>query len=64
MFFFLLATATRPTLGPTQPPVRWVPGALALRVGRPGRGAGHSLPSIVDVGVCVGLRLHSPNTSS
>jgi hypothetical protein len=27
---FLLATACRPALGSTQPPVQWVPGALSL----------------------------------
>jgi hypothetical protein len=26
--FFFLASLSRPTLGPTQPPVQWVPGAL------------------------------------
>jgi len=29
-------------LGPTQPPIQWVPGALALGVMRPGREADHS----------------------
>jgi hypothetical protein len=27
---FLLTTASRPTLEPTQPPIQWVPGALFL----------------------------------
>jgi hypothetical protein len=37
--FFLFATASRPTLGPTQPPIQWVPGVLSLGVKRLGREA-------------------------
>jgi hypothetical protein len=40
-FFF---TACRPALGPTQPPIQWVPG-----VKRPGREADHSPPSSAEV---------------
>jgi hypothetical protein len=29
---FLFNTASRPDLGPTQPPIQWVPGALSLEV--------------------------------
>jgi hypothetical protein len=32
-------------LGPTQPPIQWIPGALSLGVKRPGREADHSPPS-------------------
>jgi hypothetical protein len=39
---FLLASASRPTLGPTQPPVQWVPGALSPGVKvRPRRDVDH-----------------------
>jgi hypothetical protein len=34
---FLSSTSPRPVLGPTQPPIQWVPGALSPRVKRPGR---------------------------
>jgi hypothetical protein len=39
---FLLSTVSRPALGPTQPPIQWVQGALSLGVKRPGRQADHS----------------------
>jgi hypothetical protein len=39
---FLFSIAYRPTLGPTQPPIQWVPGALSAGVKRPGREAYHS----------------------
>jgi hypothetical protein len=37
---------SRPALGPTQPPVKWVPG-LSPGVKRPGRGADHRPPTSV-----------------
>jgi hypothetical protein len=43
--FFLFTTASRPSLGPTQPHVQWVPGALSLGVKRPGHEADRSPPS-------------------
>jgi hypothetical protein len=46
---FLFITASRTALGPTQPPIQWVPGALSLRVKRPGREADHSPPSSTEV---------------
>jgi hypothetical protein len=46
---FLFTTATRTALGPTQPPMQWVPGALSLGVKRPGREADHSTPSSAEV---------------
>jgi hypothetical protein len=42
---FIFTTASRTALGPTQPPIRWVPEALSLGVKRPGREADHSPPS-------------------
>jgi hypothetical protein len=51
-------TASRTALGPTQPPVQWVPGALSLRVKRPRREADHSPPSGAEVKECVELYLH------
>jgi hypothetical protein len=42
---FLFVTASRPALGPTQPPSLWVPGFLSSRVKRPGREADHWPPS-------------------
>jgi hypothetical protein len=46
---FLFATASRTALGPTQPPIQWVPGALSLGVKRPGHEVDHSPPSSVGV---------------
>jgi hypothetical protein len=46
---FLFATASRPTLGPIQLPIRWVRGALSLGVKRPGREADYSPPSSAEV---------------
>jgi hypothetical protein len=42
---FLLTTKSRTALGPTQPPIQWVLGALSLGVKWPGREADHSPPS-------------------
>jgi hypothetical protein len=42
---FLFATAFRPALGPTQPPIQWVPRALSLGVKRQERETDDSSPS-------------------
>jgi hypothetical protein len=39
---FLFATASRMAVGPTQPPIQWVPGAFSLGVKWPGCEADHS----------------------
>jgi hypothetical protein len=51
-------------LGPTQPPIQWVPAVLSLGVKRPGREADHSFPSSAEVKEWVELHLHSPITLS
>jgi hypothetical protein len=61
---FLFTTASRKALGPTQPPIQWVPGALSLGVKRPGREADHSPPPSAEVKEGVDLYLHSSNTPS
>jgi hypothetical protein len=40
---------SRTALGPTQPPIQWVPEALSLGVKRLGREADHSPPSSAEV---------------
>jgi hypothetical protein len=49
LVIFLSSTVSRPALGPTQPPIRWIPHALSPGVKRPGREADHSRPSSTDV---------------
>jgi hypothetical protein len=46
---FLLITASRPALGPTQPPIQWIPGAFSLGVKWPEREADRSSPSSAEV---------------
>jgi hypothetical protein len=47
---FPLSSVSRPALGPTQPPVQWVPGVLSPGVkARPGRDVDHSPPSSAEV---------------
>jgi hypothetical protein len=47
--FFSLRTVSRPTLGSTQPPLKWEPGAFTPGVKRPGRESDHSSPSNAEV---------------
>jgi hypothetical protein len=43
--FFLLSTSSTPALGPTHPPVKWLPRALSPGIKRMGHEAHHSCPS-------------------
>jgi hypothetical protein len=47
--FFLLSTSSRPVLGPTQPPIRLVPGTLSPGAKRQGCEADHSSPTTAEV---------------
>jgi hypothetical protein len=44
--FFFSPLASRPALGPTQPPIQWERGAVSLGIKRSGCQADHSAPSI------------------
>jgi hypothetical protein len=48
---FLVASASRPALGPSQPPIQWVPGgSFPPRVkSRPGSDVDHSPPSSAEI---------------
>jgi hypothetical protein len=61
---FLFTTASRPTLGPTQPPIQWVPGILSLAVKRPVLKTDQFTPSNTEVKQCVELYFQSPSTHS
>jgi hypothetical protein len=49
MGIFLFTTASRPALGPTQPPIQWVSGFISPGVKQPGREADHSPRSSAEV---------------
>jgi hypothetical protein len=61
---FLFTTVSRTALGPIQPPIQSVTGALSLGVKRPGREADHSPSSSAEVKEWVELYIHFPNTPS
>jgi hypothetical protein len=46
---FLFSTASRPVLGPTQPPIQWIPVVISPGVEQPGCEADHSPPSSAKV---------------
>jgi hypothetical protein len=56
-----ISTASRTALGPSQPPIQWVPGVLSLGVKWTGLEADHSPPSSAEVKERVELYLHSPS---
>jgi hypothetical protein len=64
LVIFLFTTASRPALGPTQPPIQWVAGALSLGLKRPGREADHSPPSSAEVKNAWSYTSTPPNTPS
>jgi hypothetical protein len=47
--FLFTTAASRPALGPTQPPIQWVAGILSLGLKRPHRETHHSPPSSAEV---------------
>jgi hypothetical protein len=47
--FVFISTWSRPILGPTQPPIQWVPGATSPGIKRPGREADQSPPTSAEV---------------
>jgi hypothetical protein len=56
----VFTTASRPALGPTQPPIQWLRGAFSLGVKRLEREGDHSPPSSAEVKEWVELYLNSP----
>jgi hypothetical protein len=50
---FLFSSSSRPVLGPTQPTIQWILGALSPGVKRPGREADHSPPSPEVKNTCI-----------
>jgi len=61
VYRILIITEIRPALEPTQPPTKWIPGALSLGVKLPGREADHSPPSNAMSRMC-GAMPPFPNT--
>jgi hypothetical protein len=52
---FLFDTTSSPALGPTQPPIQWVPEAISLGVKWLEREADHLPPSSAEVKECIEL---------
>jgi hypothetical protein len=45
----IFSASSRPVMGPTQPPIQRVPGALSLGVKRPGRESDHTPPTSIQM---------------
>jgi hypothetical protein len=60
----LFTTVSRTTLGPTQPPIQWIPGAVSLGIKRQGREADHSPPSSAEANEYAELYFHALSTLS
>jgi hypothetical protein len=56
---FRFSISSRPALGPTQPPIQWVQGALSPAINRQVRQADHSPPSSAEV-TKLWIYIHSP----
>jgi hypothetical protein len=48
-YYSLFSIASTPVLGPTQPPIQWVPRTFAPGIKRPGHQADHTSPSSAEV---------------
>jgi hypothetical protein len=46
---FHFSTSSTPALGPTKPPIQWVPGVLSAEVKRPRREADNSPPTSAEI---------------
>jgi hypothetical protein len=66
LYYFIIPATTmfRMALGPTQPPIQWVPGAFSLGVKQPGCEVDHSPLSSAKAKECIELYTHSPNMPS
>jgi hypothetical protein len=56
-------TSSRPALGPTNPPIQWVPGALSLRVKGPRSRMRGAVPPVPQYALWRGAQLKSTGTS-
>jgi hypothetical protein len=55
MGIFLFATASKPALGPTQPPIQWEPGALTSGGKRSRRELNTQLHPVLSLRICGAL---------
>jgi hypothetical protein len=57
---FLFTTLSKPALGSTQPPIKWVPGPLSPEVKRQVREADHSPQVSTEIKKNMTVYIHSP----